>query len=452
MPHIFGTDGVRGLANVEPLSPEMVMALGRAAVGVLPPSSTVGKKPCFVVGRDPRVSSSMLEAALTAGICSAGGDVLPVGVIPSGGVSYLTRCYNATAGAMISASHNPYMDNGVKFFSATGAKLTDELENALETHIASGEAGQRPTGAAVGRVLCVAQPLERYVDFLVSCFPQTSSRPCRIGLDCAHGAASSVALQLFERVGITVRAWNITPDGLNINQDCGAVHPEFLQDKVLAEGLEAGFAFDGDADRLIAVDHLGNVLDGDHILAICARHLKAYDTCDRRVVVGTVMSNLGLDRALQQMGFTLYQAQVGDKHVLQAMLQHGAWLGGEPSGHVIFLRHHCTGDGLLTALQLLHIMGETRLPLTELAQVMHKYPQVLLNVKIRQRQDPLGSPQVQAAVEKAEKILGQDGRVIVRLSGTELVVRVMVEGPEDSMIEPLAENIAQSITSAFGTP
>lgn len=452
MPHIFGTDGVRGLANVAPLSPEMVMALGRAAVCVLQPPSTVGKKPCFVLGRDPRVSSSMLEAALTAGICSAGGDVLSVGVIPSGGLSYLTRCYNATAGAMISASHNPYMDNGVKFFSATGAKLEDELENALETHIASAEAGQRPTGAAVGRVLFGAQPLERYVDFLASCFHQTSSRPFRIGLDCANGAASSVALQLFERLGITVHAWNITPDGLNINQDCGAVHPGFLQDKVLAEGLEAGFAFDGDADRLIAVDHLGNVLDGDHILAICARHLQDYDTCDRRVVVGTVMSNLGLARALHQMGFDLYQTQVGDKHVLQAMLQHGALLGGEPSGHVIFLRHHCTGDALLTALQLLNIMDETRLPLAELAQVMHKYPQVLINVKIRQRQDPFSSPQVQAAVEKAEKSLGHDGRVVVRLSGTELVVRVMVEGPEDTMIELLAENIAQSIKSEFGTP
>lgn len=452
MPHIFGTDGVRGLANVAPLSPEMVMALGRAAVGVLQPSSSAGKKPCFVVGRDPRLSSSMLEAALTAGICSAGGDVLPVGVIPSGGVSYLTRCYNATAGAMISASHNPYMDNGVKFFSARGAKLEDELEDALETHLASAEAGQRPTGAAVGRVLLGEQPVERYVDFLASCFRHTFSRPCRIGLDCANGAASSVALQLFERLGITVQAWNSTPDGVNINQDCGAVHPQSLQNKVLAEGLEAGFAFDGDADRLVAVDHLGNVLDGDHILAICARHLKDYETSDRRVVVGTVMSNLGLERALHQMGFELYQAQVGDKQVLQAMLQHGALLGGEPSGHVIFLRHHCTGDGLLTALQLLNIMGETGLPLAVLAQVMHKYPQVLLNVKIRQRQDPFSFPRVQAAVEKAEKSLGQDGRVVVRLSGTEFVVRVMVEGPESTMIEPLAANIAQSIESELNTP
>ncbi len=450
MARMFGTDGVRGVANLAPMSPETVLALGRAAVRVLAPSTTTTSKPCFVIGRDTRLSGSMLEAALTAGICSAGANVLQVGILPTPGVAYLTRAMGAAAGVMISASHNPYMDNGVKFFSAQGRKLEDRFESEIEKQVHEASTGDRPTGKAVGETQGCEEPGQRYIEFLSTTYHQEKPLLLRIGLDCANGAASEVAPALFTQLGAQVHVWHADPDGLNINEQCGALYPEFLQQKVVDERLDIGFAFDGDADRLIAIDHTGHILDGDYILAICSKALLASDATLSHIVVSTVMANLGLERALQQMGLELHKTQVGDRHVVQAMQQRGAVLGGEQSGHIVFLQYHTTGDGLLTAIQLLNVMVSQRASLAELAQSFYKFPQVLLNVKVFDRVEPMTIPSVQEVIQHAERVLGNDGRVLVRLSGTELVARVMVEGPDEAIITPLAQHIAQTIARELG--
>jgi phosphoglucosamine mutase len=449
MARIFGTDGVRGLANVAPMSPEMVMALGRAAVHVLAPSASK-VKPSLIIGCDTRLSSPMFEAALTAGICSAGADVLSVGVLPTAGVAYLVRHTGAIGGIVISASHNPYMDNGIKFFSATGTKLEDRLEEELEARIHNGDVGPPLTGEALGRPSLYGDGAQHYIDFLKKIFHYATPVRLRIGLDCANGAASVVAPALFRQLGGKVYVWHAAPDGVNINEQCGAVYPEFLQQKVLEEKLDIGFAFDGDADRLIAIDHTGRVLDGDALLAVCAQALLEEDQASQRIIVSTVMANLGLEQALRHMGFELYRTSVGDKYVVEGMRQTGAKLGGEQSGHIVFLNYHTTGDGLLTAVQLLNMITAKKLSLATLAQILHKFPQVLLNIEIRERRDPLSLPQVRRVVEEAENCLGHEGRVVVRLSGTESVARVMIEGPEQSLIESLAHRIGQAITRALG--
>ncbi len=449
MARIFGTDGVRGLANIAPMSPEVVMALGRAAVHVLAPSSSE-VKPSLIVGCDTRLSSPMFEAALTAGICSAGADVLNVGILPTAGVAYLVRHIGAAiGGVVISASHNSYIDNGIKFFSATGTKLEDRLEEELEARISSVDVGTPPTGEAIGRPSLYEDGAGLYIDFLKQIFHYETPIEMRIGLDCANGAASAVAPALFRQLGGKVRVWHAAPDGVNINKQCGAVYPAFLQQKVLEEKLDIGFAFDGDADRLIAIDHTGRILDGDHILAVCAQALLEEDPASQRIIVSTVMANLGLEQALRQIGFELYRTPVGDKYVVKGMQQTGARLGGEQSGHIVFLNHHTTGDGLLTAVQLLNVVAARQLPLAALAQILHKFPQILLNIKIRERRDPLEIPQVRQVVEEAEHSLGHEGRVVVRLSGTESVARVMVEGPAENLIESLAHCIGQAITRAL---
>jgi phosphoglucosamine mutase len=447
---MFGTDGVRGVANLGPMSPELVLALGRAAVRVLVPSTTSTSKPYFVIGRDTRLSGSMLEAALTAGICSAGANVLKVGVLPTPGVAYLTRAMGSAAGVMISASHNPYMDNGVKFFSAQGRKLEDRLEGEIEKQIHEASNGDRPTGKAIGETQYCEEPEQRYINFLRATYHQEKPFSLRIGLDCANGAASHVAPALFTQLGAQVYVWHSSPDGLNINEQCGALYPEFLQQKVVDERLDLGFAFDGDADRLIAIDHTGRILDGDYILAICSKALLASDVALGPVVVSTVMANLGLERALQQMGLELHKTQVGDRHVVQAMQRRGAVLGGEQSGHIVFLQYHTTGDGLLTAIQLLNAVMSQRASLAELAQSFYKFPQVLLNVKVLDRIDPMTIPAVQEVIQHVEGMLGNDGRVLVRLSGTESVARVMVEGRDEAVITPLAQRIAQTIAHELG--
>jgi phosphoglucosamine mutase len=448
MARIFGTDGVRGLANMAPMLPEVVMALGRAAVHVLAPSSSE-IKPSLIVGCDTRLSSPMFEAALTAGICSAGVDVLNVGVLPTAGVAYLVRHTGAIGGVVISASHNPYMDNGIKFFSATGTKLEDRLEEEMEDRISNIDMGTPPTGEAIGRPRLYVDGAGHYIAFLKQTFHYETPIRLRIGLDCANGAASAVAPALFRQLSGKVRVWHAAPDGVNINKQCGAVYPAFLQQKVLKEKLDIGFAFDGDADRLIAIDHTGRILDGDYLLAVCAQALLEEDPASQRIIVSTVMANFGLEQALRQIGFELYRTPVGDKYVVEGMRQTGARLGGEQSGHIVFLNHHTTGDGLLTAVQILNLIAARQLPLATLAQILHKCPQILLNIKIRARRDPLDFPQVRQVVKEAENSLGREGRVVVRLSGTESVARVMVEGPEESLIEALARRIGQAITSAL---
>jgi phosphoglucosamine mutase len=447
---MFGTDGVRGVANRDPMSPEMVLALGRAAVQVMA-SASLTSRPCFVIGRDTRLSGPMLEAALTAGICSAGANVLNAGVLPTAGVAYLTRTLGATGGVMISASHNPYMDNGVKFFSSHGMKLEDHYEDEIETQMRSAFGGEWPTGRALGETLRCEDAVQRYVEFLASTYHQKTPLPLRVGLDCANGAASAVAPALFKQLGGQISVWHGTPNGVNINEQCGALHPEFLQQKVVDEGLDIGFAFDGDADRLIAVDQTGRILDGDYILAICAKTLLNPHDAAHRVVVSTVMANLGLERALQQIGIALHKTPVGDKHVVQALRQQGAILGGEQSGHIVFLQYHTTGDGLLTAMQLLNAVMLHGVSLAELAQTFRKFPQVLVNVPLASRVDPLARPSIQEAIQHVENVLGNEGRVLVRLSGTELVARVMVEGADEALVAPLAHQIAQIITRELGT-
>jgi phosphoglucosamine mutase len=452
MARLFGTDGVRGLANVAPMSPEVVMELGRVAVQVLAHASPEGK-PSLLVGCDTRLSSPMFEAALVAGICSAGANVLQVGVLPTAGVAYLVRHTRAIGGIMISASHNPYMDNGVKFFSATGIKLEDRLEEEIEARIRHVDAGTPATGEAIGRPSLYEDGAEHYLAFLKQTFRFATPVELRIGLDCANGAASVVAPALFGQLGSKVHVWHAAPDGININQQCGAVYPAFLQQKVLEEKLDVGFAFDGDADRLIAIDHTGRVLDGDYLLAVCAQALLVEEQeAPQRLVVSTVMANLGLEQALRKMGCELYRTPVGDKYVIEGMQRTGAKLGGEQSGHLVFFQHHTTGDGLLAAIQLLNAMVASQRPLAALAQILHKLPQTVLNVPIRERRDPLSLPPVQRIIEEAEQRLGHAGRVVVRLSGTESVVRVMLEGPEQSLIESLAHHIGEVITSELENP
>ncbi|MCZ6873031.1 MAG: phosphoglucosamine mutase [bacterium] len=449
MTRMFGTDGVRGVANIEPMTSATVMNLGQAMVEVLSPLAPMAE-PFVVVGRDTRRSGPMFEAALAAGLYSMGVNVLNVGIMPTPGVAYLTRARQALAGIVISASHNPFDENGIKIFNSTGAKLDDALEDAIETRMRSLSADGRRTGQGIGIPLASDESLPSYTDFLKSAFCPSSSLEFRVGLDCANGAASRVAPALFEQLGVPTLVWHASPDGVNINQQCGALHPEFLQRKVRDERLDLGFAFDGDADRLIAIDHTGEILDGDYILAICAQALNTAGALCPRAVVSTVMSNLGLDRALRNLGIVLHQTQVGDRYVMQAMQHHGAILGGEQSGHIIFLKHQTTGDGLLSAIQLLNAVSSQQAPLADLAQVLFKFPQVLINVAIQRRDDPLNYPHVQHALQNAQAALGDEGRVLVRLSGTEPVARVMVEGPEQTLIESLAQRIAQAVASELG--
>jgi phosphoglucosamine mutase len=366
-------------------------------------------------------------------------------------VAYLIRHLGAAGGVVISASHNPYTDNGLKFFSSTGTKLDDAAEEALEVQVDGAQSEPPVTGAAIGRPIGYADGIQHYTAFLKQTFHYELPVNLRIGLDCANGAASTVAPALFTQLGARVHTWHAAPDGRNINAQCGAVYPAFLQQQVLAEKLDVGFAFDGDADRLMAIDHTGRLLDGDYVLAVCARALLGASAPAQPVVVSTVMANLGLEHALRHLGLELYRTPVGDKYVVDGMHRTGAILGGEQSGHIVFLQHHTTGDGLLTALQLLNAMVASQRPLAALAQDLHKFPQTLLNVRIRERRDPHSVPQVQQIIEAAEARLGSAGRVLVRLSGTEALARVMVEGPEEGLIASLAHRIGQAITQELGT-
>ena len=450
MADLFGTDGVRGVANVGAMSPEAALAMGRAAAEVLAPEECGGKSP-FVVGRDTRISGTMLEAALIAGLCSAGADVIRLGVIPSGGVAHLTRRLQAAAGIMVSASHNPYADNGIKFFSASGAKIESDLERKIEARLKdSRDAFPRPTGQAIGRSRPFPPAQRYYTDFLKSTFCATRPLKIRVAVDCANGAASQVAPALLEELGAEVSALHASPDGVNINRHCGSLHPESLREHVLAENLDVGFAFDGDADRLTVVDNAGQVLDGDNILAICAGMLPE-DGELPRTVVSTMMANWGLKEALKRLNCALHLVQVGDRHVVQGMRQTGAALGGEPSGHVIFSRYIETSDGLVTALQLLGAMQKGPARMADLARNFDRSPQVLTNVRLSKRGDPLEIDSVRNAIDRAQRQLGESGRVLVRLSGTEPVARVLLEGPEASALNLLSADICSAIEAEMGT-
>jgi phosphoglucosamine mutase len=446
---LFGTDGVRGKANHHPVTPEMAFSLGRAGAEYL--RGAHQGKGTMVVGRDPRLSGDMLEAAICAGICAAGVDVARVGVLPTPAIAYLTRAWGALGGVVLSASHNPFDDNGIKFFSADGFKLPDAQEDQLEQMALKGATCPAPTGRDIGRIRSADDAITAYLSFAcASLGAELSLAGLRVVLDCANGAAAAVAPQLFEQLGARVILHAAEPDGMNINDQCGALFPEQAQALVRRTDADVGFCFDGDADRLIAIDETGTVRDGDYTLGICAQDLVDRGELPTRCIVGTVMSNYGLEEMLQRMGIVLLRTSVGDKYVLEEMRRSGAILGGEQSGHIVFLAHATTGDGLLTALQLLRVMQTSGQPLSRLSSVLTKYPQVLLNVRVRERIDPLAFPEVQQAHAHALATLNGTGRILVRLSGTEPLARIMVEGRDPRAIETAAENLAHVIERAIG--
>lgn len=444
MGRLFGTDGARGVANTE-LTCELAMQIGRAAAMVL--IENTHKRPKVMIGRDTRLSGDMLEAALAAGLCSVGADVLILGVIPTPGVAYLVKEYEYDAGIMISASHNPYEYNGIKIFQSTGFKLPDNLEEEIEAIILDrARVPEVKVGENVGRVTFAEHAYKDYIEHLLHTTDYRFN-DMKVALDCANGSSSATARKLFQYLGCELTVINDQPDGSNINDNCGSTHIEGLQKVVKEQGCDVGFAFDGDADRLIAVDENGDIVDGDKIIALCAMYMKEKGTLSKDTAVVTVMSNMGFFKFAEENGIHCEKTKVGDRYVLENMLENGFNIGGEQSGHVIFLDYATTGDGELTAIQILQAMKYTGCKLSELASVMNIYPQVLVNVrvsnigKVRFPEDK----EVKKAIEEAERELGETGRVLVRVSGTEPLVRVMLEGEDKEQIKILAEDIAEVV-------
>ena len=449
MGKLFGTDGVRGVANEEPMTPETVVKLGRAAAYLF---KTRAGRHKIVIGKDTRLHGYMLECALTSGICSMGVDVLLVGPLPTPGIAFITRSVRADAGIVISASHNPFEDNGIKFFSGEGLKLPDEMERRIELWIASGEIDRiRPRAAELGKAYRINDAAGRYIEFAKGTVPKgVAFHGLKVVVDCAHGATYKVAPAIFRELGATVIPLNIQPNGVNINDGCGSLYPEVVSEAVLKHKADVGVSHDGDGDRAILVDETGAVLDGDHLLAILALDLKSRGVLRSDTVVGTVMSNVGLDLCLKEAGIAVVRAPVGDRYVLEEMLRHGVNLGGEQSGHIVFLDHNTTGDGVVTALQLLALMAKHQKPLSQLRRCMTAVPQVLVNVRVAEKQDFESLPAVQAAIANAEAQLDGGGRVLVRYSGTEPVARVMVEGRDAEQVERLARSIARAVEKELG--
>ncbi|AIA04281.1 phosphoglucosamine mutase [Streptomyces noursei] len=452
MARLFGTDGVRGVANAD-LTAELALGLSVAAAHVLAEAGTFeGHRPVAVVGRDPRASGEFLEAAVVAGLASAGVDVLRVGVLPTPAVAYLTGALGADLGVMLSASHNPMPDNGIKFFARGGHKLADELEDRIEeTYRAhsAGEPWERPTGAGVGRVTDYDEGFDKYVAHLVGVLPNRLDG-LTVVIDGAHGAAARVSPEAFARAGAEVVTLGTEPDGLNINDACGSTHLDKLRAAVVEHGAALGVAHDGDADRCLAVDHAGNEVDGDQILAVLALGMREAGTLRKNTVVATVMSNLGFKLAMEGEGIDLVQTGVGDRYVLEEMKAHGYALGGEQSGHVIVLDHATTGDGTLTGLMLAARVAATGRSLAELAGVMERLPQILINVPDVDKARVGSSAEVAAAVSEAEQELGATGRVLLRPSGTEPLVRVMVEAADIEQARAVAQRLADAVKSALG--
>ena len=447
MARLFGTDGVRGVANMEPMTAEMALQIGRATAYVCKRHERGQYRHRIVIGKDTRLSGYMIENALTAGICSMGVNVFLVGPMPTPGIAFITRSMRADAGLVISASHNPYQDNGIKIFSRTGYKLPDADEDEIEQLITSGHiADIRPTAAEVGRVMRIDDARGRYIVFCKDTFPEDLSiQGMKVVLDCGNGATYKVAPIIFSELGADVVTIHNEPDGTNINDNCGSQHTQDLRARVLAEKAQIGLAFDGDGDRLIAVDEKGEELTGDHIMAICAKIYKERGLLKNNLVVATVMSNFGFHAAMKKQGIEVGTAPVGDRYVLEMMKERGAVLGGEASGHMIFLDHHSTGDGIISALQLLAAMCAAQQPLSELAKIMHFAPQKMINVTVGNKPPLESVPELQQAIRTAEAELGDEGRVLVRYSGTQAMCRVMVEGPTVEMTERLCASLADTV-------
>lgn len=444
MGRLFGTDGVRGVANVE-LTAELAFKLGQCGAYVL--TKAADHTPTILIGKDTRISGDMLEAALTAGMCSVGVKVVSLGVLPTPAVAYLTRYYKADAGVVISASHNPYEYNGIKFFNGDGYKLSDSVEDEIEAYI-KGEKmmDQLPDNDGIGTVTANNHSIEDYVKFAVSTI-DCDLKGMKIAIDCANGASYQTAFKALNSLGAHVEAIHNTPDGININNQCGSTHMESLQSYVKAIGADIGLAFDGDADRMLAVDENGNIVDGDVIMAICAKYMLENGTLEKNTLVATVMSNLGLFIAGEKLGINIPKTKVGDRYVLEEMLDKGYCIGGEQSGHVIFLKHNTTGDGLVSGLQLLAVLKKTGQKLSEAAKIVEILPQVLVNAKVKNenKNSYMEIPEIAEACKKLEDEFAGEGRVLIRPSGTEPLVRVMIEGKDEAVLQEKAEALAKLI-------
>ncbi|MCF8095970.1 MAG: phosphoglucosamine mutase [Desulfobacteraceae bacterium] len=448
MESIFGTDGIRGVANRYPITPELALNVGRAVAAVL----KTNNRARIFIGKDGRLSGDMLEAALAAGICSAGADVYLAGIIPTPAIAYLATINSADAGIMVSASHNPFEDNGIKIFNSLGYKLEAAEEERIENLALNPGQGLVPAPPEkLGGINHMLDAWDRYIEFLKRSLGKINNlNGLRIVLDCSNGATSMIAPRLFSELGASVTAIANRPDGLNINENCGSQHIETLQEKVREKGADIGLAFDGDGDRLIAVDENGEPVTGDHVLAICANHMKQAGMLKNNLVVSTVMSNLGLINALKEMDISHIATDVGDRYVLEQMRKNRAVMGGEDSGHMIFLDHHTSGDGIMTALRLIEAMQLADEPLSSLRRIMTVYPQVLKNVRVRTKTDIYKFPEIAQTIERVEKHLGEQGRVLVRYSGTQPLCRIMVEGPDPEETRRLCQEIVDVVADKLG--
>ena len=449
---LFGTDGIRGLANHDPMTPEISLKLGKSLAYILKQNKKSSYKPTIVIGKDTRLSGYIFEQALSSGIASMGADVLLVGPLPTPAIAFITVSMRADAGIVISASHNPYEDNGIKIFDRDGYKLPDEKEIEIEELIWGGdERLLKSSPEEIGKAFRIDDAPGRYVVFAKNSFPNNMTlEGIKLVLDCANGAAYKVAPIIFRELGAEVITIGVNPDGKNINTNCGSLNPELLKEKVLETEADVGIALDGDADRVIFCDEKGELVDGDKIIAICASEMIDKGTLKGRSVVTTLMSNMALERYIKDQGLEFIRTQVGDRYVVEEMRARGANLGGEQSGHIIFLDHTTTGDGTLAALQILGIMKEKEKTLSELAEIIKLYPQVLLNVKVNNKKDMSEIPELGKQIKNSEEKLNGKGRINIRYSGTEPISRVMVEGENDALINEIAQELADTIQKELG--
>ncbi len=446
---LFGTDGIRGVANEYPITPEVMIKLGRAIISSLPDSA---EKKRILIGKDTRLSGYMIECAIAAGICSMNGDAHLAGVIPTPGISCLTASNGFDAGIVISASHNPYYDNGIKIFDHKGFKLSDQIEKGIEDKVLDDSIiSNRLISKKIGIIKKYESTELQYIEFLKKTLPQDYSlKGLKIVLDCSNGATYQVAPQLFKDLGADVTTIFASPNGTNINDQCGSQHTEILRENVLKNTADIGLAFDGDGDRLIAVDDLGNEVTGDQILAVCSKFMKEKGQLANNVVVSTVMSNVGLIQLFKELEIKHVIADVGDRYVLEEMKKNNSIIGGEDSGHMIFLDHHTSGDGILTAIRLIQVIKETSQKLSELVKIMKIYPQVLLNVPVKEKIDIRKIPEINEVIDKVENQLKDQGRVLVRYSGTQPLCRVMVEGPDEQETQQYCQDIVDVIQEKLG--
>ena len=446
---LFGTDGIRGIANVYPMTSEVALKLGRAVSYVFKERHGRGR---IVVGKDTRLSGYMLETAIASGICSMGLDVWLVGPLPTPGIAFITSSMRADAGIVISASHNPYQDNGIKIFSGDGFKLPDDLEYEIEQMVIEGSLDTlRPTANEVGKAHRIDDAVGRYIVFLKNIFPQPYSLDgLRIVVDCAHGAAYKVAPSVFEELGAHVISYGVEPDGENINKDCGSLYPDSLRERVIEHGAHIGIAFDGDADRVTFVDEKGTIVDGDGAMVVLGRYLKEKGRLKNDTVVATIASNMGVETCLKGKGIKVLRTNVGDRYVLETMLKDDYNLGGEKSGHIVFLDHNTTGDGMVTALKMLSVMIEKEKSLSDLMEGFVEFPQVEKDVRVREKKPVESCPHLMETIEAARNCLGEEGRVVVRYSGTEMKLRVMVEGMDNALVTGYAEEIAEAAGQEIG--